>query len=78
MAQESKARGPLIGEAAFEVPELDPEVSDSTWFLPAIGLSLLCIYLVGLNFETWGRLEAVCDVAMSQDALSLCLQYGAR
>ena len=43
MAQESKAHGPLIGEAAFEVPELDPGVSDSTWFLPAIGLSLLCI-----------------------------------
>jgi hypothetical protein len=75
MAQENKARG-LIGEVALEVP--DPGASDSKWFLPVIGLGLLCIYLVGLNFETWGRLEAVCEVAMSHDALSLCLQYGAR
>ncbi len=75
MAQENKARG-LIGEAAFEVP--DPGASDSKWFLSGIGLGLLCIYLLALNFETWGRLEAVCEVAMSQDALSLCLQYGAR
>jgi hypothetical protein len=41
-------------------------------------LGLLCIYLVALNFETSGRLEAVCEVAMSQEALSLCLQYGSR
>jgi hypothetical protein len=41
-------------------------------------LGLLCIYLVALNFETSGRLEAVCEVAMSQEALSLGLQYGAR
>lgn len=75
MAQKDKARG-LIGDAAVEIP--DPEASDSRWFLSAIGLGLLCIYLVALNFETSGRLEAVCEVAMSQDALSLCLQYGAR
>jgi hypothetical protein len=56
----------------------DPGASDSSWFLSAIGLGLLCIYLVALNFETSGRLEAVCEVAMSQEALSLCLQYGSR
>lgn len=76
MAQENKARR-LLGEAAFEIPD-HPVDSDSKWVLPAIGVGLLCIYLVGLNIETWGRLEAVCEVAMSQDALSLCLQYGAR
>lgn len=75
MAKANKACG-LLGESAFEIP--DPEASDPTWVLPAIGLGLLCIYLVGLNVEAWGRLEAVCEVAMSQDALSLCLQYGAR
>jgi hypothetical protein len=75
MAHDNKARG-LIGDAAVEAP--DPGASDSRWFLSAIGLGLLCIYLVALNFETSGRLEAVCEVAMSQDALSLCLQYGAR
>lgn len=75
LAQENEARG-LLGDVAVEIPE--PGASDSRWFLSAIGLGLLCIYLGALNFETSGRLEAVCEVAMSQDALSLCLQYGAR
>jgi len=78
VAQDQRDRRPLIYEGATDAPELDPTGSHSKWFLPAIGLALLCIYLVGLNVQTWFRLEAVCEAAMSQDALSLCLQYGAR
>ena len=34
-------------------------------------LELALRYLVGSNFETGGRLEAACKVAMSQDSFSL-------
>lgn len=78
MAQDHEDRRPLLYEGAAEAPDFDPTGSDSKWFLPAIGLGLLCMYLMGLNVQTWSRLEAVCEVAMSKDALSLCLQYGAR
>lgn len=54
------------------------EHPESTWFLATVGLSLLCIYLAILNIQGWLQLEAVCEVAMSKDALTLCLQYGAR
>jgi hypothetical protein len=50
----------------------------SNWFLPSVGLALLCLYLLILNVEAGSQLKAVCDVAIGEDALTLCLQYGAR
>jgi hypothetical protein len=69
------------GQLAADRTDLDAPVAehrDSTWFLATVGLVLLCIYLAILNIQGWLQLEAVCEVAMSKDALTLCLQYGAR
>jgi hypothetical protein len=64
--------------AHLEAATFEPRHDSTTWFLATISLSLLCIYLAILNIQGWLQLEAVCEVAMSKDALTLCLQYGAR
>ena len=67
-----------VDRTSIDALDIDHASDNSRWLLPAVGLGLFCIYLAILNIEAWGRLEAVCEVAMSKDALTLCLQFGAR
>ncbi len=63
-------------ERAVDLASTNSQYSEVTygpnWFLLAVGVSIFCIGLVALNIQAWNRLEAVCDVAMSKDALTLC------
>jgi hypothetical protein len=69
---------PAADATDLEAAVAEPPQGSTTWFLATIGLSLLCFYLAIVNIQGWLQLEAVCEVAMSKDALTLCLQYGAR
>lgn len=69
---------PAVDATDLEAAIAEPRHDSTTWFLATIGLSLLCVYLAIVNIQGWLQLEAVCEVAMSKDALTLCLQYGAR
>ncbi len=78
MAGVKRGTGDRDANVASVEPQDRGESQRSDWLLPAVALILFCIYLAVTSAEAWMKLEAVCDVAIGEGALSLCLQYGAR